>query len=188
MISGRVNAEDIQVPALAFRQRITPLPSAEVFARFSDGSAAAVSNRYGRGQAILWGTLLGLTYVQTGLPNPLPPPDRGPFTHTPLNSFHPDVRRLLIGPSLPYARRGAVSSEPLVETGLLETERAVLVPLVSLMDGPRQIELLLHDVGQARAVRSVRRGALPFTQEGPNGAHVRTSLTLDPTDFVIVER
>jgi hypothetical protein len=185
MVSGRVNSEDIQVPALAFRQRIEPLPTAEVFARFSDGSAAAVSNRYGRGQAILWGTFLGMAYMQTGFPNPLPPPDRGPFTHTPLTSFRSDVRQLLLGPSWPFVRRGAVSSEPLVETGVLETERGVLVPLVSLMDGPRQIQLQVHDVGPIRAVSSVRQGPLQFTQDG---AHVRTALTLDPTDFVVLER
>ena len=38
---------------------------------------------------------------------------------------------LLVGPALPFARRGAECSEPLVETGLLETERAILVPLAS---------------------------------------------------------
>ncbi|MCC7372542.1 MAG: hypothetical protein IT306_29280 [Chloroflexi bacterium] len=187
-ISGRVNAEDMQAAALAFRQKLDPLPAAEVFAKFGDGSPAAIAHKHGRGQAILWATLLGTAYVQTGFPNPLPPPDRGPFTHTPLTAFRFDVRRLLVGPALPFARRGAVSSDPLVETGLLETDRAVLVPLVALADGPRQIELLIHDVGQARAVRSVRRGPLAFTQEGPEGAHVRTALTLDPTDFVVVER
>jgi hypothetical protein len=184
-VATRLENEELQLSALAFRQRLDPLPSAEVLGRFGDGSPAGVMNRYGRGQAILWGTLLGTAYVKTGFPHPLPPPDRGPFTHTPLQGFRTDLRRLLVGPALPFVARGAVSSEPLVETGLLETPRAILVPLASLLDGPRQIDLVIHDVGPARGVSSVRRGPLPFTQDGP---HVRTSLTLDPTDFVVVDR
>jgi hypothetical protein len=151
-VMTRVNGEEVQFPSLASRQRLDPLPTTEVLARYADGSAAAVSNRFARGQAILWGTFVGAAYVQTGFPDPLPPPDRGPFTHTPLSGFRSDLRGLLVGPSLPFARRGAECSEALVETGLLET---------------------------------VRAGPLPLTQDGNA---VRTSLTLDPTDWVVVER
>jgi hypothetical protein len=72
-----------------------------------------------------------------------------------------------------------------VETGLLETDRAILAPLACLLDGPRPVDVTIHDAGTARAVWSVRRGPLPFTQDG---TAVRTSLTLDPTDFLVVER
>jgi hypothetical protein len=128
---------------------------------------------------------VGAAYVQSGFPNPLPPPDRGPFTHTPLSGYRSDLRRLLVGPALPFTRRGAECSDPLVETGLLETERAVLVPLASLLDGPKQVDLAIHEIGAARRVWAVRAGPLPLTQDGNI---VRTSLTLDPTDFVVVER
>src|SRR5690606_6595071 len=134
---------------------------------------------------ILWGTLLGTAYVQSGFPNPLPPPDRGPFTHTPLAHFRVDLRQLLVGPALPFARRGAGSSEPRVESGCLATGRAILVPLACLLDGPRQVDLTVHEVGPATRVWSVRGGPLPLMQDGDN---VRTSVTLDPTDFVVVER
>jgi hypothetical protein len=185
MISTRVSGEEIQFPAVAFRQRPDPLPTTEILARYADGSPAATSNRYARGQAILWGSLVGAAYVQTGFPNPLPPPDRGPFTHTPLSGFRADLRGLLVGTALPFARRGAESSDPLVETGLLETERAILVPIASLQDGPRQVELTIHEVGQATRAWAVRAGPLPLT---PDGNAVRTSLILDPTDWVVVER
>ncbi|MGE3272669.1 MAG: beta-galactosidase trimerization domain-containing protein, partial [Chloroflexota bacterium] len=115
-ISARVNGEDISLPALAFKQRFDAQPSTDVLARYSDGAPAATSNRYGSGRAILWGTFLGTAYVQTGFPKPLPPPDRGPFTHTPLTNFRADLRHVLVGPAMPLARRGAESSEPLVET------------------------------------------------------------------------
>ena len=184
-IATRVNGEEIVVPALAFKQKLDALPTTEVLARYADGSPAATSNRFARGQAILWGTLLGASYVQSGFPDPLPPPDRGPFTHTPLSEFRTDLRSLITGPALPFARRGAESSEPLVESGLLETERAVLVPLACLLDGPKQVDLTVHDVGPATRVWSVRGGPLPLTQLGNA---VKTSLTLDPTDFVVVER
>ena len=184
-IVSRAGGEEIAVPALAFRQRLDALPTTEVLARFSDGSPAATANRYARGQAILWGTLLGAGYVQSGFPSPLPPPDRGPFTHTPLTGFRGDLGQLIAGPALPFARRGAECSEPLVETGLLETDRAVLVPLACLLDGPRAVDLTVHEVGPATRVWSVRQGPLPLTQVGTS---VRTSLRLDPTDFVVVER
>lgn len=184
-LTAMLAGETIEAPAIAFRQRFDPLPTAEVLARYADGSPAAISNRAGRGQAILWGTLLGAAYVQSGFPNPPAPPDRGPATHTPLSGFRTDLRRLLTDPVLPLARRGAVSSEPLVETGLLETERALLVPLACLLDGPRQVDLTIHEAGRATAVRSVRRGPLAFRQDGDT---VRTSLTLDPTDFLVIER
>ena len=184
-VMTRVNGEEVQFPSLAFRQRLDPLPTTEVLARYADGSAAATSNRFARGQAILWGTFVGAAYVQTGFPSPVPPPDRGPFTHTPLSDLRADLRGLLVGPALPFARRGAECSEGLVETGLLETERAVLVPMAALEDGPRQVDLTIHEVGPARRVWAVRAGPLPLTQDGNA---VRTSLTLDPTDWVVVER
>jgi hypothetical protein len=184
-LATRVGGEEIGVPALAFRQKLDALPTTEILARYPDGSPAATSNRFGRGQAILWGTLLGMAYVQSGFPSPPPPPDRGPFAHTPLAGFRSDLRQLIAGPALPFARRGAVCSEPLVETGLLESERGVLVPLVCLLDGPRIVEVIVHEVGPARRVWAARAGPLPFTQEGTS---VRTSLTLDPTDFLVVER
>jgi hypothetical protein len=184
-IATQVDGEAIQLPALAFKQRLDPLPTTQVLARFGDGAPAAAANRFGRGQAILWGTLLGTAYVKSGFAQPVPPPDRGPFTHTPLASFRADLRGALVGPAVPFAKRGVECSEPLVETGLLETERAVLAPLACLLDGPREVGLTLHEVGQARAVWSVRRGPLPLKQDGNV---VRTTLTLDPTDFVVVER
>jgi hypothetical protein len=185
MLTTTLAGETIQAPAIAFRQHLDPLPTTEVLARLADGSPAATSNQVGNGRAILWGTLLGAAYVQSGFPNAPPPPDRGPATHTPLHDFRIDLRRLLVDPALPLARRGAESSEPLVETGLLETDRALLVPLACLLDGPRQIDLTVHEVGRATAVRSVRRGPLAFRQDGDA---VRTSLSLDPTDFLVVER
>ena len=93
-ISTQRGGEAIQAPVLAFRQQLDPLPTTEVLARYGDGSPAATANRFGRGQAILWGTLLGAAYVQSGFPSPLPPPDRGPFTHTPLSGYRTDLRRL----------------------------------------------------------------------------------------------
>jgi hypothetical protein len=180
-----VNGEEVHLPALAFRQRVTALPTTEVLARFSDGSPAATSNRFARGQAILWGSLLGTAYVQSGFPSPPPPPDRGPWTHTPLSGFRADWLAALVGPALPFARRGAECSEPLVETGLLETDRAILVPIACLLDGPRDVQLTVHEVGPATRIWSVLRGPLPLTQDGTS---VRTSLPLDVSDFVVVER
>lgn len=153
--------------------------------QFSDGTPAAVSHRFGAGETVLWGTLLGAAYVRSGCPAAPPVPDRGPFMHTPLDGFDPALRRLLVGPALDLPRNGVECSEPLVEAGLLETEGALLVPLACLLDGPRGVDVTVHGVGRARAVRGVRAGPLPYRQDGDA---VRTSLSLDPTDFLVVER
>ena len=173
------------IPTLAFRQPLDPAPDATVLGRFADGTPAAVSHRHGQGEATLWGTLLGAAYVRSGLPPTPPVPDRGPFIHTPLDGFDPDLRRLLVGPTLALPRAGVECSEPLVEAGLLETDGALLVPLACLLDGPRTVDVAIHAAGPVRAVRAVRAGQLPFRQDGDT---VRTSLTLDPTDFLVVER
>ncbi|MBA2450491.1 MAG: hypothetical protein H0V51_20945, partial [Chloroflexi bacterium] len=73
----------ISVPVLAFRQSLDPTPATEVLARFADGSPAATARRHGQGAALLWGTLLGAAYAQSGFADPAgalppPPPDRGP--------------------------------------------------------------------------------------------------------------
>ena len=173
------------VPVLAFRQRLDPDAAAIVLGHFSDGTPAAVRHRHGSGEAILWGTLLGAAYVRGGFPAVPPPPDRGPFAHAPLDGFSAEIRELLVGPARALSADGVACSEPLVETGLLDTERAILVPLACLLDGPRDVTITVHGAGAARGVRSVRHGPLPFQQDGDA---VRASLTLAPTDFLIVER
>ncbi len=185
VMSGELDGQPIQVPALAFRQQLESARDAQVLARWTDGSPAAVRRRHGSGTAYLWGALVGTAYVKSGFPDPLPPPDRGPFTHTPLTGFEPDLSRPLTAPVQGVPKTWAECSDPLVETGVLETDRALLVPLAALQDGPRSVDLTVHAADRARAVRSVRRGALPFRQESDR---VRCTLDLDLADFVVVER
>ncbi len=50
-----------EIPGYFFMEELIPLRG-KVLARFQDGKAAIVKNRYGKGQAILIGTLLGYPY------------------------------------------------------------------------------------------------------------------------------
>jgi hypothetical protein len=184
-LSGEYAGRPVDVPAVAFRQRLDPLPETEVLARFADGSVAATSHRHGSGRATLWGTLLGAAYVQSGFPSPLPPPDRGPFAHTPLIGFNVEWRRLLTRPTETLAKTWAESSDPLVETALLESDRALLVPLANLADDPKAVHVTVHSAGSIRAARSLIRGPLAIRSEG--GAVVAT-VELEVTDFLILER
>ena len=184
-LTADLDGQPVEVPALAFRQELEPSAGTDVLARYSDGTAAATSHRYGSGLAILWGSLIGAAYVQSGFPSELPPPDRGPFTHTPLVDFSPERRTLIALPTQGLPRNWAECSDHLVETGLLETERALLIPLASLAETPRTVQLTVHAVGRANGVRSVRRGPLAFV---PQNDVVRCTLDLDVTDFVVIER
>lgn len=48
----------------AFEEQLSPLPGANVLARFSDGSAAIVEHHEGRGKAVLLGSFLALAYQE----------------------------------------------------------------------------------------------------------------------------
>lgn len=50
------------IAAAAFQESLDPRPGVRVLARFSDGSAAIVENHYGKGTAILIGSLPALAY------------------------------------------------------------------------------------------------------------------------------
>ena len=172
-IKTTVNGEEIGVPALAFRQQLDALPTTEVLARYADGTPAATSNRFARGQAILWGTLAGDGVRAERASRTRCRRRTGGRSRTRRSrSFGATCAQLIVGPALPFARRGAECSEPLVETGLLETDRAILVPLACLLDGPRQVDLTIHDVGPATRVWAVRAGPLPLTQDGNARADV----------------
>ena len=105
--------------------------------------------------------------------------------HSPLTGFRQAQRRLLTGPAEALVRSWAECSDSLVETGLLESERALLVPLANSTDASRTVEITVNAAGRATAVRSVQRGPLAFRQEADS---LRCALDLGVTDFVIVER
>ncbi|MGE5206853.1 MAG: beta-galactosidase trimerization domain-containing protein, partial [Chlamydiota bacterium] len=51
-----------KVAGTGFEEELTPMPSAQVLARFSDGQPAIVENSFGKGKAVLVGSFVALAY------------------------------------------------------------------------------------------------------------------------------
>jgi beta-galactosidase GanA len=51
-----------KITGAGFEEELTPLQSAQVLARFSDGQPAIVENSFGKGKAVLVGSFVALTY------------------------------------------------------------------------------------------------------------------------------
>ncbi|MFN8524843.1 MAG: hypothetical protein U0821_17240 [Chloroflexota bacterium] len=180
-----VDTAGLRFPAVGYLQRLTPLPSARVLGRFGNGGAAIVENGYGAGTATIAGALVGAAYVRTGFPTPLPPPDRGPFTHTPLAGFDAALRALITRPAEALPKAWAETSSPLVEIGTIDSPHGTLLPIANLSDAPARLEIRVWSPGPMTRARSLLRGPLSTVTE--QGA-LRFSLDVDVTDFVILER
>ena len=121
----------LEIPIFAVRQRLTPM-SAQVQGRYEDGSAAITIHPYGNGQAMVCGFLPGLSYFQPAIP--IRPLDRG-ATDDAMSHFIPTAfdaaAHALIGAQADGLVRPVSSSEPLVETSVVQADTGVVMPLVN---------------------------------------------------------
>jgi hypothetical protein len=171
---------------LGTKVRFAPT-TARVVGRFRDGQPAAVVNVHGKGKAVYVGACPGLSYLK----------DAG-FVPTELKERYPAAqRRLITGvASARGAARLVELSEPVVEAGVYDAPEGTALVLGNFTYQP--IEALGARVPVSRAVKSVRsveRGALPFTVERASAAlaaqgHqsiVTFTLALGLSDIVLLE-
>ncbi|MBN1607863.1 MAG: beta-galactosidase trimerization domain-containing protein, partial [Polyangiaceae bacterium] len=114
------------------------LAGARPVATFDDGSAAITSAQVGRGRTTYCGFLPGLSYFAPAVPRR--PVDRGgtnedAFTFFIPTEFSRPVARL-VGLPAAHVRRDVLCSEPLVESGLIESDSGAVIPLVNFGAGP----------------------------------------------------
>ncbi|MBN1606762.1 MAG: hypothetical protein JW940_09015 [Polyangiaceae bacterium] len=174
-------------PIYAARSQVM-LTRAEALATFDDGSPAITSARVGRGRTYYCGFLPGLSYFQPAIPQR--PVDRGgtiddAFTHFVPTQFSRPVSQL-IGLPARKIERDILASEPLVETGLIESNAGAVIPLVNFSGGAA------HRL-RIRAKLPVR-SAPTVTLASGNPVHVRRegpcrwtfTLDLDIADALVV--
>ncbi len=168
------------IPALCYKQTMKPNAQASVIATYSDGSAAAVECRIGKGKAILMGGLPGLAYLQPAVA------ERKGFPHVLPEAFPTDVRGLIVSwTESANASKHIVTSDPLVDATLQEGPLGAIVTLTSfrnkLLD---KLTVSIPGLPGARKITSLRHGNLTVTQ-GENGPTV--SLPIDQGDFLVVD-
>jgi hypothetical protein len=136
------SADGSVVPVLGARGRFKT--TAEILARFDDGSPARSSRAVGKGRATYLGYLPALAYLKPAFPRR--PTDRG-ATDDAMAHFMPTTfDAAAIAPlRFPEIVRPVSSSRPLVESMIVESKHGVLVPLVNWTGDPiRDLEVTLR--------------------------------------------
>jgi hypothetical protein len=171
----RVTASGITIPALCYKQHLTPDVSATVVGTYDDGAPAALERHVGSGRVLLYGTLPGLAYLKPAMERRQGMPEAFPAV----------VRSLIVGPALAAgARRPVITSDPLVEATLQEGPEWAVVTLTSFRNRPqRRITVTLPGLVGANHVRSMRQGGLTvYTSDRVP----RVTLPVDQGDILLV--
>ena len=104
-----------------------------------------------------------------------------------MTDYEPGLRDIIDLPlRLAGIRKRVITSEPLVETGLLESEESHIIPMANWsLKAVTPLKVVLRDMGPIRSVRSQQHGELDFqqTQQG-----VEFKLPLELTDFLVIEK
>ena len=124
------NAGVKNVPVIVWKQPLKPADksTAQVIATFADGSPAAIKNRLGKGETILYGFLPATAYMKSGLP--VRPTDRSSvdtgYTHFCPVDMDVNLRRVLVDEVLPtgFGRPVVVSQKGIETPAPLVTEKA----------------------------------------------------------------
>jgi len=110
--------------------------TAQPVQNFADGRVAAVERTVGKGSCLYFGYLPGLSYFHPALP--ARPAERGTrdsaYNHFLPTAMDARLRALIAGPNPP---RPVVSSEPLVESMIIESAQGILVPLINWHPQPQ---------------------------------------------------
>jgi len=119
---------------------------AEVSHRFADGSPAVVSKIFGKGRVVYCGFLPGLAYFKPAIPRR--PLDRG-NTDDAFAHFIPTAFNRVAGDLIGSAGAGIVhpvkTSQPLVETTVIESKQGTVVPLINWSGHPvKQLTIWLN--------------------------------------------
>lgn len=190
-------------------------PGTEVLARFSDGSAAAVRRKVGKGEVLALGFLPATAYLRSALvaaratadtlttPPPLLSrafqltraaakvggPTLVPSSEiwgTLLTAYPSALRSLVAGPALAAGLQRVYADEPLVESTLLEGKVGFVVPLANY-SGRLLPNVTLQVAPSAKVSRlfSARLGELRV-EAGTDG-RLSVQLPLESTDFVFAD-
>lgn len=142
--------------ALGLKAAVTAT-TAKVTARFADGTAAVVSNRFGRGSAVYVATCPGVSYAKDAK-----------FVRAELKEKWPAAQRSFINAA---ARSGGATrrvelSHPVVEAGVFEAASGAALVLANFTYEPvKGLAVRLPVAAPPAQVRSMERGPLAFRVE-----------------------
>jgi len=163
----------IELPALLYRETLTPIDEARVVGRYQrDNTAAAVLNEYGKGAALYVGALAGIAYVKPAI---RPSSDILP-------TAFPEDRRNLITAPLRWAKVAPPvrTSDSLVEAQYMIGEHGATVILTNWRQRP--IDKLLVEFPGKSAIKSVRSLRAAGHFKGHLHEQQRGALKLERTD------
>ena len=121
-----------QFPALAYRDRFTPVPGAQVLATFQDDhSPAMIVRPLGKGKVYFLAALPGMAYLWTGLTNPIWVPDRAAGAHRDVTNYDVNAARVM---GLPLAAAGVsaqITTPGYLDARLIRGSGAFFLPIAN---------------------------------------------------------
>ena len=121
-----------QFPALAYKERFTPVADAQVLATFADDkSPAMIVRAVGKGKVYFLAALPGMAYLWTGLTNPIWVPDRGPGSHREVTNYDANAAKVM---QLPFAGAGVnaqITTPGYIDTRLIRGKGAFILPIAN---------------------------------------------------------
>jgi len=163
------------LPLLGYRETAQPT-TAEVVARFDDGTPAAFRRTVGRGTVLRFAFMPGLGYVKAA--------DPGPNRLT--VGYRPEhLTVLTAGLKLAGITPPLTLSEPLVEAQLLQGPKADVLVLANWSGGDRpELTVTLHGK-RYRSAESLSSGRLKTTRQGND---TLVTFPVEATDVLILRR
>jgi hypothetical protein len=175
---------EAKAPAVAMRQTFAP-DQAKVIAKWSDGGAAATEHALGKGRVIAVGTVIGTSYMKSGLrPTPFARGGRH-VVYNPTNFDATLTQAVRLG--VASIERPAVSSVEGVESIVLDHKDGMLLTLVNWTNEPlKEIEVQVRMQEAPKKVRSVSgQREIPFTAK--DGV-VTFKVPLSEADYVLLSK
>jgi hypothetical protein len=134
-LPGMKNDRQMTFPVFACKSKVT-LSGAGACGKFADGSPGVTINEVGKGFAVYYAFLPGLSYFKPAMP--LRPADRGSTddsgTHFIPTDFDPAITALLWQTTL-NIDRPVTCSEPLVEANVIESNHGTAITLTNWSKG-----------------------------------------------------
>jgi len=173
-----------KAPAVAMKQQFTP-DQAKATAKWSDGTAAVTEHELGKGRVVAVGTLVGTSYMKSGL-KAIPWARGGRhvvYNPTGFDQTLTEAVRLGVA----KVDRPVVCSVESVESIVLDHKDGTLVTLVNWTDAPlKEVEVQVRMKDAPKSVRSVSgQREVPFTAK--DGV-VSFKLALAEADYVLLAR
>jgi len=175
---------------LCYKERLEPLPGAEVVCTLEDGSPAALLNQCGKGTAMRVAALPGVAYIHDATNADEYWGEKGtkaPYCRLP-RKFKRELRDFIAWPAQHAgATEVAECDSPIAELTRYDAEdRSVIFIIDHNLDAQPEFSFVLRDVGEVTSASSARGrevGIQPL-----QGGKVRLTLALDTADAVVLRR